>query len=71
MPWTNQNWMKPGYILTSMLKRVDLAVYETIKDAKDGKFQSGENVLHHHNYTHLACFEFACHRPRTIGLVLD
>lgn len=38
---SNQDWMKPGFILTSMLKRVDVAVYNTIKDAKDGKFQGG------------------------------
>ena len=38
---SNQNWMKPGTILTSMLKRVDVAVFETIKLAKEGKFQAG------------------------------
>ncbi len=38
---SNQNWMKPGYILTSMLKRVDVAVFDTIKDAKDGNFKAG------------------------------
>lgn len=38
---SNQNWMKPGFILTSMLKRVDVAVYDTIKAAKDGKFSAG------------------------------
>lgn len=38
---SNQNWMKPGFILTSMLKRVDVAVYETIKQAKDSKFKGG------------------------------
>jgi basic membrane protein A len=38
---SNQNWMRPGFILTSMLKRVDLAVYETIKDAQAGKFKAG------------------------------
>ena len=36
---SNQNWMKPGFILTSMMKRVDVAVFETIKEAKDGKFK--------------------------------
>lgn len=35
---SNQNWMKPGTILTSMLKAVDVAVYDTIKETKDGKF---------------------------------
>ncbi len=38
---SNQNWMKPGFILTSMLKRVDLAVLQTIKDAQAGKFTGG------------------------------
>ncbi len=38
---SNQNWMKPGFILTSMMKRVDIAVFDTIKEMKDGKFQSG------------------------------
>ena len=38
---SNQNWVKPGFVLTSMLKRVDVAVFQAIKDAKDGKFQSG------------------------------
>jgi basic membrane protein A len=37
----NQNWVKPGLILTSMLKRVDEAVYATIADAKAGKFTGG------------------------------
>jgi len=38
---SNQNWMKPGLVLTSMLKRVDLAVYSTIEEAKAGKFTGG------------------------------
>lgn len=38
---SNQNWMKPGFILTSMLKRVDEAVYETIKATKAGQFAAG------------------------------
>jgi basic membrane protein A len=40
---SNQNWVKPGFVLTSMLKRVDVAVYDTIKDAKEGKFTSGRH----------------------------
>ena len=38
---SNQDWIKPGSILTSMLKRVDEAVYDSIKLYKDGKFQTG------------------------------
>ncbi len=37
----NQNWVKPGHVLTSMLKRVDTAVHDVIREAVDGKFQGG------------------------------
>jgi len=37
----NQNWIKPGNVLTSMLKRVDVAVYETIRSVVENKFQGG------------------------------
>lgn len=38
---SNQNWIKPGYVLTSMLKRVNDAVYDSIKMYKEGKFKTG------------------------------
>jgi basic membrane protein A and related proteins len=38
---SNQNWIKPGRVLTSMLKRVDTAVYATIREGKEGRFQAG------------------------------
>lgn len=43
---SNQNWMKPGTILTSMMKRVDVSVYETIREiaaarTADGKLPPG------------------------------
>lgn len=38
---SNQNWLKPGFILTSMLKRVDIAVYNTIQDTQNGKYTAG------------------------------
>lgn len=38
---SNQNWMKPGTILTSMLKRVDVAVFNVIKDTQKGSFKAG------------------------------
>jgi basic membrane protein A len=38
---SNQNWVKPGYVLTSMLKRVDVAVFDAIQDAKGGRFTAG------------------------------
>ncbi|MEL7256478.1 MAG: BMP family ABC transporter substrate-binding protein [Pseudomonadota bacterium] len=38
---SNQNHMAPGNVLTSMLKRVDVAAYETMKDAMSGDFDTG------------------------------
>ncbi len=38
---SNQDGTKPGWILTSMLKRVDEAVYATVADAKAGQFTGG------------------------------
>ena len=38
---SNQNCLKPGRGLTSMLKRVDNAVYDSIKGAAAGKFLEG------------------------------
>ncbi|MDB6019574.1 MAG: rbsB [Pedosphaera sp.] len=37
----NQDWTKPGLILTSMLKRVDEAVRSTIEEAQAAKFTGG------------------------------
>ncbi|MDA0801180.1 MAG: BMP family ABC transporter substrate-binding protein [Proteobacteria bacterium] len=42
---SNQNGMAPGSVLTSMLKRVDVAAYETFMDSKNGDFSSGVRVL--------------------------
>lgn len=42
---SNQNHLAPGSVLTSMLKRVDVAAYETFKDAMSGKFETGVRVL--------------------------
>ena len=38
---SNQNGMKPGFVLTSMVKRVDIAVYDVVKEVIDGKFRGG------------------------------
>lgn len=42
---SNQNGLIPGKILTSMVKRVDLAVYDSFMDAKNGEFTAGINNL--------------------------
>src|SRR6476620_8366727 len=38
---SNQNMVKPGFVLTSMVKRVDNAVYDVVKEVLDGKFEGG------------------------------
>jgi basic membrane protein A len=42
---SDQYNLAPDNILTSMMKRVDVAVFETIKATKDGNFQSGVTVF--------------------------
>jgi len=42
---SNQNYLQPGTMLTSMLKRVDLAVYNAFKAAKDGTWKPGVSSL--------------------------
>jgi basic membrane protein A len=39
--WT----VAPGAVLTSMLKRVDLAVYEASQDVANGKFTAGDSAM--------------------------
>ncbi|KAF0248210.1 MAG: basic membrane protein A, partial [bacterium] len=41
---SNQNGVKPGFVLTSMLKRVDVAVYSIIQDIVEKRFKSGIHV---------------------------
>jgi len=38
---SNQNWVKPGFILTSMIKRVDVSVFNTVKEVVEGRFKGG------------------------------
>jgi basic membrane protein A len=38
---SNQNGVKPGFVLTSMVKRVDNAVYEVVKEVLERRFQGG------------------------------
>jgi len=41
---SNQNMVKPGYVLTSMVKRVDNAVYSIVDDVVHQRFQAGFHV---------------------------
>ncbi|WP_109206858.1 BMP family lipoprotein [Moorella sp. Hama-1] len=42
---SDQDDMAPGQILTSMMKRVDVAVYDTIKDVVEGKYKGEVKVF--------------------------
>jgi basic membrane protein A len=41
---SNQNCVKPGFVLTSMVKRVDNAVYTIVEDVVNRRFQGGFHV---------------------------
>jgi basic membrane protein A len=38
---SNQNWIKPGRVLTSMVKRVDSVLYQLIAERVHGRFRGG------------------------------
>jgi basic membrane protein A len=42
---SNQNHIHPGKVLTSMLKRVDIATYKVLESAKNDKFKPGVQVM--------------------------
>ena len=42
---SNQNYLQPGTMLTSMLKRVDVAAYNAFKEAMDESWEPGIKVL--------------------------
>jgi basic membrane protein A and related proteins len=42
---SNQNGLHPGKVLTSMVKRVDVATYTAFDQAKKGTFKAGVNAL--------------------------
>jgi basic membrane protein A len=42
---SNQNGVKPGFVLTSMVKRVDNAVYDVVKEVLGGQFKGGFHVF--------------------------
>ncbi len=42
---SNQNYLHPGQVLTSMLKRVDNAVYDAMMDVQNGEWSTGVSVM--------------------------
>jgi basic membrane protein A len=41
---SNQNWVKPGHVLTSMVKRVDSSVFQIVRDRVNGTYKGGIHV---------------------------
>ncbi len=41
---SDQDYVSEGHVLTSMIKHVDVGVYQTIKDVQEGKFAGGTKV---------------------------
>src|SRR5918998_304387 len=42
---SNQNMVKPGFVLTSMVKRVDNAVFDIVNNVKNGQFKGGFHIF--------------------------
>lgn len=42
----DQNYLAPDHVLTSAMKRVDVGIYNIVKDLKDGKFEGGTTVVY-------------------------
>jgi basic membrane protein A len=42
---SNQNYIHPGQVLTSMLKRVDLATYDAMMDVQNDDWSAGLQVM--------------------------
>ena len=42
---SNQDWIQPGSVIVSMIKRVDTTTFTLIESAKNGTFEGGFNTL--------------------------
>jgi len=42
---SDQDYMQPGHVITSMLKRVDLAIFEAVKSLRAGTLNGGTKVF--------------------------
>lgn len=42
---SNQNYLYPGSVLTSMVKRIDNTLYDTLMDARNGRWKAGQRIV--------------------------
>jgi basic membrane protein A and related proteins len=54
------------YVLTSALKRVDTAVYDSIRDAKSGKFKGGQDAVYGIDVNGVGIGKFSPKAPKAI-----
>jgi basic membrane protein A len=54
------------YVLTSALKRVDTAVFNSVKDAKDGKFKGGQDAVYGLKVQGVGIGKFSPKTPKAI-----
>jgi len=56
-----------SYVLTSALKRVDTAVFDSIRDAKDGKFKGGQDAVYGLDVNGVGIGKFSSKTPAGIA----
>jgi basic membrane protein A len=66
----DQAYLGP-YVLTSALKRVDTAVYDSIRDAKDGKFKGGHDAVYGIDVNGVGIGKFSPKAPKSIPAAVD
>jgi basic membrane protein A len=59
------------YVLTSALKRVDTAVFDAIRDAKDGKFKGGKDAVYGIQDNGVGIGKFSPKAPKTITAAVE
>ena len=60
-----------SYILTSALKRVDTAVFNSIKDAKDGTFKGGQDAVYGLKDEGVGIGKFSTKTPKGVAAKVD
>ena len=69
---SNQNYLHPGSVLTSAVKRVDVAVYRAFMDAKNGTWRARPEVCRRFVQATLEGWQYvAGHREETLNLVMQ
>jgi basic membrane protein A len=60
-----------SWVLTSALKRVDTSVFDSIRDAKDGKFKGGQDAVYGLNVDGVGIGKFSPAAPKSIPSAVE